>query len=88
MISLPPGVWRAFENISDQAAFCFAVLEPHEVFASKDPYWGTQVIRQAAALGFAADDKGRMIKPANYAEIERQVTAELTAWLLKQAPDG
>lgn len=88
MISLPPGVWRAFENISDQAAFCFAVLEPHEVFAGKDPYWGTQVIRQAAALGFAADDKGQMIKPANYAEIERQVTAELTAWLLKQAPGG
>ena len=72
MISLPPGVWR-IEGES-------APVSP--------TYWGTQVIRQAAALGFAADDKGQMIKPANYAEIERQVTAELTAWLLKQAPDG
>lgn len=86
MISLPPGTWRAFENISDKAAFCFAVLESHEVFAGKDPYWGTEVIRQAAALGFAADDKGQMIKPSNYEEIERQITAELVAWLPKQTP--
>ncbi len=83
IISLPAGTWRAFENIADQPAFCFAVLESHDVFAGKDPYWGSQVMQQAAALGFAASDKGEMIKPANYAEIEQQVSANLMNWLNK-----
>jgi quercetin dioxygenase-like cupin family protein len=83
IISLPPGTWRSFENISDGPAFCFAVLESHEVFSGKDPYWGTQVIKQAADRGFAATDKGEMIKPADYEVIERQVTADLVAWLNK-----
>ena len=81
MISIPPGAWRAFSNIADKPAFCFAVLEQHEVFAGKDPYWGPGLIGQAAALGFAASDKGEMIKPGNYAEIEQQINAELVAWL-------
>lgn len=83
MISMPPGTWRSFENIADTPAFCFAVLEQHEVFAHKDPYWGTEVVHQAAALGFAATSKGEMIKPANYGEIEQQITASLVDWLSK-----
>ena len=53
------------------------MLEPHEVFAGKDPYWAPQVTRQAAQYGFQADERGRMIKPANYADLHRQVAAEL-----------
>lgn len=77
MISLPPGKWRAFENVSREEAWCFAVLEPHEVFSSKDPYWGTQVIEQAAAMGFQADESGKMIKPANFKEIEKALFDKL-----------
>jgi quercetin dioxygenase-like cupin family protein len=83
MISMPPGTWRSFENISDKPAFCFAVLEEHEAFAGKDPYWGTEIMRQAEAHGFHADEKGRMVKPGNYDEIERRVTKELEKWLEK-----
>ena len=27
------------------------MLEPHEAFKAKDPYWGSQVLEQAAAMG-------------------------------------
>ncbi len=60
------------------------MLEQHEVFAGKDPYWGTAVIREAAALGFSASEKGQMIKPANYTEIEQQITAGLVDWWSKK----
>ncbi len=66
MISLPPGLWRGFENVSDEPAWMFAVLEPHEVFAGKDPYWAPQVTRQAAQFGFQADESGKMVRPADY----------------------
>jgi len=32
MISFPPGLWRGFENIGDEPAWFFAVLDPHTVF--------------------------------------------------------
>jgi hypothetical protein len=84
MISMPPGTWRSFENVADAPAFCFAVLEQHELFAGKDPYWGTAVMREAATLGFSASEKGQMIKPANYTEIEQQITAGLLDWWSKK----
>ncbi len=77
MISLPPGLWRGFENVSAEPAWLLAVLEPHEVFAGKDPYWAPQVTRQAAQYGFQADEFGKMIKPANYETLRQQVAAEL-----------
>jgi len=77
MISCPPGKWRAFENVGKEEALMFAVLEPHEQFKSKDPYWGTQVLEQAAALGFHADASGKMIKPANFKEVEKQLYDQL-----------
>lgn len=77
-ISLPPGVWRRFENAeTDQISWFFAVLDPHEVFTSKDPYWPPRVVEEAAAAGFRADDTGKMIKPANYDELEAQQIAKL-----------
>lgn len=76
-ISLPPGLWRGFENISDEDAWLFAVLEPHDVYASKDPYWAQSVVDQAREYGFEADDMGKMIKPHNYAELRAQMMAKL-----------
>lgn len=84
MISCPPGKWRSFENVGKAEALMFAVLEPHEQFRFKDPYWGTQVLEQAAALGFHADDSGKMIKPANFAEVEKELYNKLV--LKKKAP--
>ena len=52
----------------------FAVLDPHPVFLSKDPYWAPQVERQAAEYGFRADDKGKMIKPDNYAALREEMS--------------
>ncbi len=77
MISCPPGKWRAFENVGREEGWMFAVLEPHEVFKSKDPYWGTQVLEQAAAMGFHADESGKMIKPANFKQVEEQLFDQL-----------
>lgn len=77
MISLPPGLWRGFENVSDEPAWLLAVLEPHGVFTGKDPYWSPQVVRQAEAYGFRADEKGKMIRPADYEEHRQRVEALL-----------
>jgi quercetin dioxygenase-like cupin family protein len=77
MISLPPGLWRGFENVSAEPAWLLAVLEPHEVFAGKDPYWAPQIVRQAAQYGFQADERGKMIKPDDYEEQRRRVEAQL-----------
>ncbi len=71
MISMLPGLWRGFENVSDEDAWCFAVVEPHEVFEAKDPYWSQKVIEQAAEHGFRADASGKMIQPENYAEMKQ-----------------
>jgi len=77
LISFPPGVWRGFENISDSPAWCFAVLEEHNVFEGKDPYWAPSVIRSAKEHGFEADDQGRMIKPPNFTELNEQLLTEM-----------
>jgi len=37
IISFPPGLYRRFENASEENALGFAVLDPHEVFEGKDP---------------------------------------------------
>ncbi|MFS3927344.1 cupin domain-containing protein [Bacillus sp. 1780r2a1] len=77
LISLPPGLWRGFENISDEDAWIFAVLEQHEVFNGKDPYWSPQVIKKAAEHGFYADELGKMIKPDNFSELEKKMAEKL-----------
>jgi hypothetical protein len=77
MILRPPGKWRAFENVGKEEALMFAVLEPHEQFRFKDPYWGTKVLEQAAALGFCADESGKIIRPANFKEVEKRLFDKL-----------
>ncbi|HET7627128.1 MAG TPA: cupin domain-containing protein [Bacillales bacterium] len=77
LISLPPGLWRGFENISEEDAWIFAVLEQHQVFDGKDPYWDPKVVRKAAEYGFHADDKGKMIPPENFKELEKQMAKKL-----------
>lgn len=68
MISLPPGVYRRFEYIGTEIGWFFAVLEAHQVFTGKDPIWPPKIEAQAAAMGYQADDKGKMIQPASYAQ--------------------
>ncbi len=77
MISLPPGLWRGFEVVSDQPAWGFAVLDPHTVFTGKDPYWAPQVVKAAAEYGFEADESGRMVPPANYPDLKASMLEQL-----------
>lgn len=79
MISLPPGLWRGFENISEEDSWLFAILEEHKAYEGKDPYWAPEVIRKAADHGFDADEKGKMIKPDNFDELEKQMAEKLHA---------
>lgn len=77
LISFPPGLWRGFENIDSEPAWCFAVLEEHTVFEGKDPYWSPKVIRGARAMGFEADDDGRMQKPPNFEEMNAMMLEKM-----------
>ena len=77
MISLPPGLWRSFENAGEKDAWCFAVLEPHEAYAGRDPYWPEWLIEQARDQGLEVDDKGKMVKPPNFGELRDEVEAKL-----------
>ena len=79
LISLPPGLWRGFENVSDEDGWCLGILEQHKVFDGKDPYWAPQVIKNAAKHGFNADEKGKMIKPDHYEQLEKQMAEKLRA---------
>jgi quercetin dioxygenase-like cupin family protein len=72
-ISLPAGLWRGFENISEEDAWLVGVLEPHDVFTGKDPHWSSDVVEKAGNYGFEADEKGKMIKPGNYEQIVVQL---------------
>ncbi len=77
LISLPPGLWRGFENISEEESWLFAVLEQHEVFEGKDPYWAPKVVKDAAKHGFYANELGKMIKPDNFKELEKEIAEKL-----------
>lgn len=59
--------------VSDEPAWCFAVLESHTVFEGKDPYWSPQVVRKAKASGFESDENGKMIKPDNFEQINKEI---------------
>ena len=78
-ITLPPGIYRGFEVAKDETdeAWLFAVLEPHEAFTGKDPYWSPQVEAEAEQQGFMADERGKMVKPANYAQLRADLLAKL-----------
>ncbi|GAC1384604.1 MAG: hypothetical protein NVSMB42_02900 [Herpetosiphon sp.] len=77
MITLPPGLYRGFEVAGKKVGWFCAVLDPHPVFLSKDPYWAPVVEQRAAEYGFHADANGKMIKPDNYAELRSQMLEQL-----------
>lgn len=76
-ISLPPGLYRGFEVVGEGLGWFFAVLDPHDVFRSKDPYWDPEVERRAAEHGFQSDESGKMVKPENYAELRERMMGHL-----------
>lgn len=80
-ISLPPGIYRGFENVSDTHSWLYAVLESHEVFTGKDPIWAPHIEQQAREYGFYADERGKMIKPENYTELKQQMMEKLSKGL-------
>jgi quercetin dioxygenase-like cupin family protein len=77
VISFPPGLWRSFENVSDQVSFGFAVLDPHDVFTEKDPVWPGWLVDEAARYGLASDDAGRMVRPDNFEQLELEITERI-----------
>ena len=79
MISLPPGMYRSFEYTGEEIGWIYAVLESHEVFEGKDPYWSPQIEDEASAIGYEADERGKMVHPPNY---EAQKAAQ-SEFLLK-----
>ncbi|HWD69022.1 MAG TPA: cupin domain-containing protein [Solirubrobacteraceae bacterium] len=76
-ISFPPGLWRRFENASEENAWGFAVLDPHEHFQSPDPQWPEFMIRQAEEHGLRTDERGQMVQPENFADLEREITEKI-----------
>ena len=76
-ISFPPGLWRSFANVSGQNAWALAVLDPHEQFSFRDPIWPESIVRRAAERGVHADERGRMIKPPDADELERELRARV-----------
>ncbi|GAB2557383.1 hypothetical protein GCM10027190_04090 [Spirosoma areae] len=77
IISLPPGVYRRFENAGTEIAWFFAVLEAHKVYEGKDPYWSPIVEREAGQQGFRANEQGKMVKPDNYTAIQTDLQQRL-----------
>lgn len=77
MISLPPGMYRSFEYIGDQIGWFFAVLESHQVFDGKDPYWAPKIEQQAAEVGYRANEQGKMVLPPDYQQQKSEHTARL-----------
>ncbi|MGY4690748.1 cupin domain-containing protein [Salibacterium sp. K-3] len=77
LITLPPGLYRGFENVDEEDAWLFAVLEQHKVFEGKDPYWAPEVVKKAEQHGFDADEKGKMVPPDNFKELEKQLAEKM-----------
>jgi len=77
-ITLPAKLWRGFEFVGQdgEEGWIFAVLEKHQAYTGKDPYWAPQVIERAREYGFEASENGKMIKPANFAELEQEMLAQ------------
>jgi quercetin dioxygenase-like cupin family protein len=78
-ISFPPDLWRRFENVADTNAWGFAVLDPHDHFNGPDPRWPEWMVKAAEQHGLQTDPDGKMVKPANFAELEREIAAKIGA---------
>jgi quercetin dioxygenase-like cupin family protein len=76
-ISFPPGLWRRFENTSDENAWGFAVLDPHDHFRGADPQWPEWMVRAAEEHGLRTDEHGKMVKPENFSEIQQDIMEKI-----------
>jgi hypothetical protein len=76
-ISLPAGLWREFRNVSDEMGWVLGIIETHNVFSGVDPYWSETTKREAREHGLESDERGRMIKPANYEELVAELSDRL-----------
>ena len=57
MISVPPGVYRGFENAGKEEAFLLVVL------GGKDPgkvSWAPEIIEAAKGMGYTFNDDGTL----------------------------
>ncbi len=81
LISFPPGLFHGFEVVGDEPGWIFAVLDEHQSFASQDPYWSEQVVKAAAEKGLKVDEKGKMILPANYAQLRQDLLTKIAQHL-------
>jgi hypothetical protein len=77
-VSLPPRLWREFRNVSDEMGWVLGVLESHRVFEGVDPYWSERTKQEAREHGLESDEKGKMIKPANYQQLVADLSARLS----------
>ncbi len=83
LISLPPKLWRGFEVLESEigTAWIFAVLDPHDVFTFKDPYWAPYVTRAAGNAGYGADETGKMDRvPAENASRAAEILARIGSY--------
>lgn len=83
LISLPPKLWRGFElhESETETAWIFAVLDPHDVFTFKDPYWAPYVTRAAERAGYEADETGKMVKvPDSSASQKEEILARIGSY--------
>lgn len=77
MISLPPYMFRGFENLSEEESWIFSILEQHEVFDRPDPIWDPKVVKKGEEYDFKVDNKGKMIPPSNFKELEKEMAEKL-----------
>jgi len=77
MISLPPYMYRGFENIAEGDAWLFSILEQHEVFDRPDPIWAPKVVKKGEEYNFKVDNKGKMVPPENFKELEAEMAKKL-----------
>lgn len=77
MISLPPYMYRGFENIEDEDAWVFSILEQHDVFDRPDPIWDPKVVKKGEQHNFSVNEKGKMIPPENFDELEKKMAEQL-----------
>ena len=77
MISLPPYMYRGFENIAEEDSWLFSILEQHEVFDRPDPIWDPKVVKKGEEYNFRVDDKGKMIPPENFSQLEKEMAKKL-----------
>jgi len=79
MISLPPYMYRGFENIAEEDAWLFSILEQHDVFDRPDPIWDPKVVKQGEEYNFRVDNKGKMVPPKNFKTLEKEMSEKLKA---------